>query len=362
VRIATIVATLIATLCCGLAASPDASAAPFVSSYGAGGGRQAKPAQAKTTWGLPSVGRMFGRQPQAMSQPAMPTPFVGQQQPPSTAQRFRNAFTQNPLARAMTPGSQAAVASPGNSRTLEGPTGPPTIELFTSLAKVAEQGGDVATARGYLQKAVAQAPTDANVLRQYGRLEDRQGRLAEAEKLYQQAVTANPTSTGALNDLALCYARQKKLAESVQTLEHAIAQRPDKPLYRNNIAKVLVELDANDRAIAHLAAVYGPAVAHYNLGQLLVVGGRTSEATGYFQQALALDPSLQAAHVALAKLQPNAATTPQVASLPALPAPAAQPVAQPATPEVDDRRLPSLEAPAVPAGPSFPRLLPPVGQ
>ena len=273
-------------------------------------------------------------------------------------------MTQNPIARAMTPGASQTKPGPAQMAdndplSLNKPVGTPTVELFTSLAGVAEQAGDIATARGYYQKAVAQAPTDASLLRQYGRLEDRQGRLAEAEKLYQQAVNANPTNTGALNDLALCYARQNKLQESVQTLEHAIGLRPDKPLYRNNIAKVLVEMDANDRAVAHLTTAYGPAVANYNLGQLLVVSGRSSEAASYFQQAVTIDPSLQPAHAALAKLQP-APAAPQMASLPTLPSSAPAPAAQPATPQVDDRRLPTLQVPAGPVGPSFPRLLPPV--
>ena len=119
---------------------------------------------------------------------------------------------------------------------------------------------------------------------------------------------ANPQHAGALNDLGLCLARQGKLEASVQTIEQAVQLQPDKALYRNNAATVLVEMRQDQRALAHLAAVHGPADANYNFGQLLVQRGRPADATPYFEAAVAQNPQMQPAHVALAKLRGQAVT------------------------------------------------------
>jgi tetratricopeptide (TPR) repeat protein len=199
---------------------------------------------------------------------------------------------------------------------LDKPVGPPTPELFISMAQLAERQGNVQQARGHFGQALSMWPGHVEVLRAAARMEDRLGQLAMAETLYGQAVAANPQHAGALNDLGLCLARQGKLEQSVQVLEQAINLQPDKPLYRNNAATVLIELRQDQRALGHLVAVHGAAEANYNFGQLLVQRGRAAEATPYFQAAVDQNPQLQSAHVALAKLRGTAepqATTPAAA-------------------------------------------------
>jgi tetratricopeptide (TPR) repeat protein len=139
-------------------------------------------------------------------------------------------------------------------------------------------------------------------------MEDRGGDLPLAESLYRQACASNPQHAGALNDLGLCLARQGKLEASVQTIEQAVQLQPDKALYRNNAATVLVEMRQDQRALGHLAAVHGPADANYNFGQLLVQRGRPVDATPYFEAAVAQNPQMQPAHVALAKLRGEVVT------------------------------------------------------
>ncbi|MEX2310032.1 MAG: tetratricopeptide repeat protein [Pirellulales bacterium] len=181
--------------------------------------------------------------------------------------------------------------------------GPPTPELFVSMAQMSERQGDFRQARQHYGKALSMWPGHVEVLRQAARMEDRVGEFPLAESLYRQAVIANPRHAGALNDLGLCLARQGKLEASVQAIEQAINISPEKALYRNNVATVLVEMRQDQRALGHMAAVHGPADANYNLGQLLVERGRPAEATPYFHAAVEQNPQLQSAHVALAKLQ-----------------------------------------------------------
>jgi tetratricopeptide (TPR) repeat protein len=215
------------------------------------------------------------------------------------------------------------VMQPAKPRTdaisLSVPTGPPSPEFFIFAAQMCEKQGDLPQARQNLQRALSMWPGNPDVLRAAARMEDRQSNLPLAENLYQQAVTANPQNAAALNDLGLCLAREGKLEPSVQVLEQAIHLQPDKSLYRNNAATVLVEMRQDQRALGHLAAVHNPAEANFNLGQLLVDRGRPGDATAYFQTALQLNPGMQQAQDAIAKLGGQVNVAQQAPVAPAMP-------------------------------------------
>jgi tetratricopeptide (TPR) repeat protein len=202
------------------------------------------------------------------------------------------------------------VAPPASSRPstldLNVPTGPPTPEFFIYAAQMCEKQGDIAQARQNLGRAMTMWPNNADVIRAAARTEDRQGQMPLAESLYQRAVACNPQNAAALNDLGLCLAREGKLDASKQVLEQAVQLQPEKELFRNNAATVLVEMRQDQRALAHLSAVRSAAEANYNLGQLLIERGRAADAGPYFQAALQLNPSMQQAQDALAKLQGSA--------------------------------------------------------
>jgi tetratricopeptide (TPR) repeat protein len=127
--------------------------------------------------------------------------------------------------------------------------------------------------------------------------------LDEARKIYHRAAAAHPQNAKVLNDLALCYARSGQLLASLQLMERAVQLQPDKALYRNNIAKLLTEMDRVDEAIAHLSAVHPPAIAQYNMGVLLEQRGRTAEAIHFLTAASHINPQLQSASKMLTNLQ-----------------------------------------------------------
>jgi tetratricopeptide (TPR) repeat protein len=198
------------------------------------------------------------------------------------------------------------VMQPAHAQTdaisLSVPTGPPSPEFFIFAAQMCERQGDVPQARENLKRALSMFPNNPDVLRAAARMEDRQSNLPLAESLYQQAVSANPQNAAALNDLGLCLAREGKLEPSLQVIEQAIHLQPDKALYRNNAATVLVEMRQDQKALGHLSAVHNPAEANFNLGQLLVDRGRSTDAVPYFQVALQLNPGMTQAQDALAKI------------------------------------------------------------
>ena len=223
----------------------------------------------------------------------------------------------------------------------------------------------------------ATGSTTCRELRDQGHESDRLGNLGEAERFYRLAIAADPTSAAAVNDLALCLARQGQLDSSAKTFMKAIGMRPDKPLYRNNIATVLVEMNLIEDAKSHLLTVYSPSTASYNLGHLLNNRGKKEEAVRQFQAAIAEDPTFAPAQEMIASLspmklpeyRPTVASTPQPTMAETVTQTATQPfipqVAQAATPQIPT--LAPAEAPgtqpyeeATTATPSFPRLLPPV--
>jgi Tfp pilus assembly protein PilF len=297
--------TILAALCAMGAAATPAAAIPFVS-------------------------KIWGNEDAATTTAPVAPRVAARTAPPSTeispvrhpVKYLAAAISEMPL-----PGKKkeqavmsAESAEPRDAIRLDEPSGPPSPQLLIALAQMSERQGDVGQARHHYQSALKQWPGQVDVLLSAARMEDRLGNMAVAEGLYQQAVVANPQHAGAHNDFGLCLARQGKLQPSIQELERAISLQADKPLYRNNAATVLVELRDDQRALAHLAAVHGPALAHYNMGQLLVQRKRASEAAGYYVRALELDPSMQAAHAALAQMQGTTMVDAPVAtSVPATP-------------------------------------------
>lgn len=245
----------------------------------------------------------------------------------------------------------AVAGEPADKIALSTPTGPATPKFYIAVAQLSEQQGKVQGARQQLQQGVKKWPRDVELLRASARLEDRQGNLPLAEALYRRAVAIDPQNAGALNDLGLCLARQNKFDQSIQSIEQAINLQPTKALYRNNAATVLVEMHQDQRALAHLSAVHGAAESNYNLGQLLVERGRPHEAATYFQQALAIDPSLQSAQVALAQLTGATAPSTRYAAESPVQSPRVTPVVGPQLPPQQPAAEPSF--PSTARGPAL---------
>jgi Flp pilus assembly protein TadD len=217
-----------------------------------------------------------------------------------------NPFAANPTAQ-QTAAPQAAMPA-------DPPIDPKTAtpELFIGLAQMSHRAGNVTQARQYYQQALALSPNHLEALLGAARMEDREGQLDVAQMLYQRAVAASPRNATALNDLGLCLARRGDLQGARQVLQQAVQVEPTKPLYRNNIAKVLVELNQQNEALTQLSAVHPPAAAHYNLGVLLSQRGRDREAIQCFQQANKLDPSFEPARVAVMQRTGSAVMPPAV--------------------------------------------------
>lgn len=205
-------------------------------------------------------------------------------------------------------------------------------DIYVSLARVHESKGNFPGAAQQYQKAIETDPKDLAALLGFAHLLDRQNKLVEATTYYEMAVRVHPTSATAHNDIGLCYARRGMNDRAAQSLRQAVTLDPARPLYRNNLATVLVELRRSDEALRELLAVHEPATAHYNLAYLMQLKGQNQEAIRHFAEASRINPQLTAAGTWLAKLSsqsgPEIAVTPpaQAPNQPQRPAVNAQPV------------------------------------
>lgn len=252
----------------------------------------------------------------------------------------------------------------------------PGPDLYVKMARLNEGNGNLEEAERQYQHALKIAPDRLDALVGMGRLRDRQGELDEALKYYQKAIKAHPKEASAYNDLGLCYARNRKYPESIQALKRAVEMQPSKPMYRNNLATVLVESGDNDGAFTQLAVVHGEAGACYNLGYLVYKKGQYDLAAKLFAKALERDPSMTQAGLWLQQTQRAMGSSPPsvqgpgnvATNAPQLPSRMEQPgeavISQPtgviASPDGPRRSLPLLEARRSPPGSRPTRQLPPV--
>lgn len=277
----------------------------------------------QSSGGLTSLGGFAAKQqePTALAQ-ALGDQQPAEIQPVSFTEKVTTALTTNPFA-SKTPANQ-----PIDPISLGYNSGPPTPELFVSMAQMADRGGNAPQARQLYERALSIDKKNLDAMLGIARLEDREGRLDVALQVYQQAAAAHPNNPTALNDLGLCFARRGDLQTSLRVLDQCVRLDPKKALYRNNIAKVLIEMNMTEHALAHMAAVNPPAVAQYNLGYMLNERGRKTEAAQHLTIAVNLDPNMQPARDLLASINGTQPSAAQVAVTAGQPNGYQQPAAQ----------------------------------
>jgi Flp pilus assembly protein TadD len=176
-----------------------------------------------------------------------------------------------------------------------------SAEFYVEMAQVYEKT-DPEQAAGQYEKALAINPKHLEATLAYAHLEDRTEKIEKAIELYKLAMTAYPKDPRPANDLGLCYARHDRNDEALACLNKAINLKPDRELYRNNIATVLVKMGRTDDAVKQISAVYGEAVARYNVALMLHTQGNREGATAQIVKALQIKPDLSQAQQWLTQL------------------------------------------------------------
>ena len=174
--------------------------------------------------------------------------------------------------------------------------------VYEKAAEVLEKRGDFTGALEQYERGLKAAPNDSMMLVKRARLLARLGEHELAEKSYQRAIQAASDEVLPVHDLGLFYAERGRVDAALTMLAMAVKLAPENPRYRNNLARVLIDVGRIEDAVAQLEAVLSPAKARYNAGYLLRERKDYQQAREQLQQAIKLDSSFEEAKHLLADL------------------------------------------------------------
>ena len=121
---------------------------------------------------------------------------------------------------------------------------------------------------------------------------------AAAETWLRKALIENPGNNDAMNLLGVALAREGKPEEAVESLDHAARLRPDKPEYREDLVRALMETGRYREALPHLEFLrehrsWNPETWIHS-AMVLSAAGRNEEAAAVLDQAVNLfEPRLE---------------------------------------------------------------------
>ena len=216
--------------------------------------------------------------------------------------RFTAAFRKAGTAISSVFRSESDNGSQGDPTSLKNVPKKIDANVYGKAAEVLEKRGDFSGALEQYERGLKAEPNDSLMLVKQARLLARLGEYQLAEKSYQRAIQAASDEVLPVHDLGLFYAERGRIDAALTMLAMAVKLEPKNPRYRNNLARVLIDVDRVDDAVAQLQAVLSPAKAHYNAGYLLRERKSYQQARTQLQQAIKLDPSFEEAKHLLADL------------------------------------------------------------
>ena len=164
------------------------------------------------------------------------------------------------------------------------------------LAVLYQRQGQFSRAKAEYESALRESPKDPDLLNDFGYFHYERGDWQEAENWLRLAVEQKPDHRRALVNLGMALGMQGRYAESLETFERALS----------------------------------PAEAQVNLAFILTTHGKREEAKQAYRAAIALQPDLQIARAALAKLEGVSLSNEQP-TRPEMPVPANSEAADPGT-------------------------------
>ncbi len=179
-------------------------------------------------------------------------------------------------------------------------------QVSQRLAILYDRVGEHQLALAEYQKQLKDHPRDAEILNNFGYHYYGRGLWSDAETQFRQALEIDPHHQRAWINLGLTLAQQERYADCLEAFGHVISAGQAKS----------------------------------NLAFVLTTQGKREDAKQAYREALALEPDLRIAQLALRKLEEPA--KPPIAAAKPAPAPAKEPVFHPASP-------PPAAAPATPS-------------
>lgn len=167
--------------------------------------------------------------------------------------------------------------------------------------------GDVETAKGHLEAALAKDPTMVDPHQMLGSIALQEGEPALAVESFRRALAVREDHRASLFGLANAYRRLGRTDDALDAFERLLELGPADPKALSAVAELLDQQGRRGEAIARLtAAVSGddaPGLLLGQLGELRALDGERAVAAELFERALAADPELVAARFDLAVLR-----------------------------------------------------------
>jgi tetratricopeptide (TPR) repeat protein len=132
---------------------------------------------------------------------------------------------------------------------------------------------------------------------------DRQGDFDKARAEYDKILQKHPKDADTLNNLGYGYYNRGQWDLAEEQLRKAVAANPNHKPAWINLGMTLAQKRQYDKSLEAFAKAVPPAQAQANLAFILTTQGKRDEAKAAYKEALRIDPGLQLARNALAKLE-----------------------------------------------------------
>jgi tetratricopeptide (TPR) repeat protein len=170
-----------------------------------------------------------------------------------------------------------------------------------ATGELMEKDGKEIEAIAYYEKA--DQGGDPKAARRLAVLYDEQKDYHRAMVLYKQLLQKSPRDAELLMDVGYCYYNQGNWAEAEKHLRQAVALNPKLARAWINLGMTLAQSYRTAESLEAFGKVVSPAQAQSNLAFILTTQGRYEDAKAYYRKALAGEPDLMVARLALEKLE-----------------------------------------------------------
>jgi Tfp pilus assembly protein PilF len=171
------------------------------------------------------------------------------------------------------------------------------------VAQDMEKNGFPVEAVFYYEKARHDDPNLKQVARRLGVLYDRLGEPKRALEEYQLALKLTPRDANLLNDIGYYYYNLGKWDKAEEHLRKAIASNAKHNRAWVNLGLTLGQQRRYDDSLQAFQHATSEAEAHSNMAFVYATQGKQDEAKAEYRKALALEPALRTAQLALARLE-----------------------------------------------------------
>jgi tetratricopeptide (TPR) repeat protein len=188
--------------------------------------------------------------------------------------------------------------------------GSPSAAAWQLLGAISLHTGRCLEAAGYLERAAALRPRDADICNLLGVAYLQLDRLPDAIASLEAALRHRSRFADAHCTLGIALVKARRGEEAIVAFREALRQNPDLVDANFNLAGLLVACQECAQAIAHYREVvrFEPnnAWVHAELGRLLMREGRTEEALPFFHETIRLESRRGAeSYVALVRAARN---------------------------------------------------------